>query len=426
MKPLRPSTDAGRFRGTGAVRAVSRARIVARLVGVTAAAAMLPVALALQASGQVAAPAPGQPLAGITPPEFERFRHGLEDFLEVETAEEGLGPAFNGTSCGTCHSIPAVGGGGLIAEMHAGIRGDDGVFRPTYASDTDPGGTLFQLFSIPGHACQPVPPPEANVVARRISIPLFGAGLVEAIPDSEIAARADPHDQNFDGIRGRAALVNDLASGQLRVGRFGWKAQHPTLKSFAGDAYRSEMGITNEVVPQELALGIPPERMLLCDPIPDPEDVPDPRTGLSGVDNFEAFMKFLAPPARGPVNDVTAVGEGVFTAIGCAACHVPVLRTGPSDNPLFDRRPVPLYSDLLLHDVGTGDGIAQAAAAPNEIRTPALWGLRFRRALLHDGTAGSVREAIERHAAEAAPAREAFRLLDEGSRAALLAFLASL
>ena len=105
---------------------------------------------------------------------------------------------------------------------------------------------------------------------------------------------------------------------------------------------------------------------------------------------------------------------------------MPLLRPGPSENPLFDRIPVPLFSDLLLHDVGTGDGIGQGDAAPNEIRTPALWGLRFRRILLHDGSAGSIEGAIERHAQEAAPVREEFRRLDEGRRRALLAFLGSL
>ena len=218
-------------------------------------AVMAIMAAAWQAGAQSGTVAPGQPMAGITPHEFERFRLGLEDFLELETAEEGLGPAFNGASCAICHNIPAVGGAGLIAEMHAGIRDEFGLFKPAYATEFDEGGTLFQLFSVPGHACQPVPPPEANVVARRVSIPLFGAGLVEAIPDSAIAARADPHDVDFDGIRGRAALVRDLSSGQMRVGRFGWKAQHATLRVFAADAYRNEMGITNELFPEELALG---------------------------------------------------------------------------------------------------------------------------------------------------------------------------
>ncbi len=389
-------------------------------------AVVLLTAIALQASGQSTAVPAGRPFADITPVEFERFRLGLEDFLEVETSEDGLGPAFNGTSCAVCHSIPAIGGSGLMSEVRAGIRSPSGEFRPVLNADGTEGDTLFQVFSIPGHACQPVPPPEVNVVARRIPIPLFGSGLVDAIPDSTIASRADPHDLNFDGISGRAALVSDLVTGQLRVGRFGWKAQHATLRAFAGDAYRNEMGITNEVLPQELAQGISAEKMRLCDLIPDPEDVPDPRTGLSGVDNFEAFMKFLAPPPRAATTAATQEGEGVFTAIGCATCHVPMLRTGPSEQPLFDRKPVPLFSDLLLHDVGTGDGIGQGDAAPNEIRTPALWGLRFRRILLHDGSAGSIEDAIERHAQEAALAREEFRRLDEGRRRALLAFLSSL
>jgi CxxC motif-containing protein (DUF1111 family) len=389
-------------------------------------ATILMAAAAWSAGGQSPVVAPGQPLAGITPGEFQRFRLGLEDFLEVETAEEGLGPAYNGTSCAVCHSIPAVGGSGLTSEVRAGIRDANGRFAPVLNADGTVGDTLFQMFSIPGHACQPVPPPEVNVVARRIPVPLFGAGLIEAIPDSQIAARADPLDVNFDGIRGRTALVRDLVTGQVRVGRFGWKGQHATLRAFAGDAYRNEMGITNEVFPQELAFGIAPETMRLCDPIPDPEDLPDPRTGLSGVDNFVAFMRFLSPPPRGTITELARAGEGVFTAVGCASCHVPVLRTGASENPLFDRQPVPLYSDLLLHDIGTGDGIGQAAAAPNEIRTPALWGLRFRRILLHDGSAGSIDDAIERHAGEAALVREAFSRLDEGQRRALLAFLTSL
>ena len=137
-------------------------------------------------------------------------------------------------------------------------------------------------------------------------------------------------------------------------------------------------------------------------------------------------MRLLAPPARGPRSPLTALGRQVFDAIGCAACHVPVLATGPSANPLFDRRPVALFSDLLLHDVGTGDGIRQAGAEPGEMRTPPLWGLRFRRPLLHDGSAATAVEAIRRHGNEAALAREGFERLAPADRAALAAFLDSL
>jgi CxxC motif-containing protein (DUF1111 family) len=267
-----------------------------------------------------------------------------------------------------------------------------------------------------------------NVIARRIPIPLFGAGLVEAIADGTIAALADPDDRNRDGISGRVAWVRDLGTGETRAGRFGWKSQHASLRAFSADAYRNEMGITNELVPTELAIGISPERMRLCAPIPDPEDVRDPRTGLSALDNFEAFMKFLAPLQRRRDLDAARVQEGaqVFAAIGCDRCHVPVLETDRSDNPLFDRRAVPLFSDLLLHDVGTGDGIGQDSALPNEIRTPALWGVYARRMLLHDGSATTLDEAIGRHANEAALSRDGFLQLDEAAKAALRDFLNSL
>lgn len=372
------------------------------------------------AAGQ-RAPRPSDPLPGLTPTEFELFRLGLEDFLEVETAEDGLGPAFNGASCATCHHTPAIGGVGPVAEVRGGIRTPSGEFR-----EAGPDGTLFHLFSIPTHACQPIIPEEVTVIARRVPIPLFGAGLVEAIPDETLLALEDPHDRDRDGISGRAAIVMDPGTRERRVGRFGWKAQQATLLAFGAEAYRSEMGITNELFPQELAFGIAAEQMRRCDPIPDPEDVRDSRTGRRGIDNFEAFMRLLAPPARGPIDDEVRAGDRVFQAIGCAACHVPVLQTGPSANPLFDRRPVPLYSDLLLHDIGTGDGIAQAAAEPDEIRTPALWGLRFRRPLLHDGSAPTIEAAVDRHAGEAALAARGFRGLGDGDRAALIAFLRSL
>ena len=366
--------------------------------------------------------APGGPLPGVTPVEFELFRLGLEDFLEVEDAEEGLGPAYNGTSCAGCHSVPAVGGISPIAGVRAGRVDLNG----EYSDFDSTAGSLFQLFSIPTHGCQVVIPAEANVISRRVPIPVFGGGLIEAIPDETLLGLADPLDLDRDGVSGRAAVVEDLATGLPRVGRFGWKAQHATLLAFGADAYRNEMGITSDLFPTEQSFGIDPEVMQLCDPLPDPEDAEEPATGRRGIDNFEAFMKFLAPLGRGPIDETVLVGERVFEAIGCAVCHVPTIRTGPSANPLFDRRTVPLFSDLLLHDVASGDGIAQAAAAPNEIRTPALWGLRFRRPLLHDGSAATPTEAVLAHGAEAELARAGFEQLDPVSRAALLAFLASL
>ncbi|MBM64040.1 MAG: hypothetical protein CL484_13920 [Acidobacteria bacterium] len=403
----------------GLVR-VSRLRISERVVGMAVLAWLL-TAWVFPAQAQLR-PLPGDPLPRLTPVEFELFRLGLDDFLEVEDAEEGLGPAYNGTSCGACHNVPAIGGISPVAGVRAGRVDANG----DYSDFDSSAGSLFQLFSIPTHGCQVVIPAEANVISRRVPIPVFGAGLVEAILDDTLLRLADPLDLDRDGVSGRAAVVEDLATGRLRVGRFGWKAQHATLIAFGADAYLNEMGITSDLFPTEQSFGITPELMRICDPLPDPEDIEEPATGQRGIDNFEAFMRFLAPIGRGLIDDSVLAGERVFLEIGCAVCHVPVLETGPSANPLFDRKTVPLFSDLLLHDVATGDGIGQAAAEPNEIRTPALWGLRFRRPLLHDGSAATPLEAIRSHGGEAGRSRENFEELDRPSRSVLLTFLASL
>jgi len=197
-----------------------------RVIGL--AIAVYVVVFGFAASGQSVRPLPGDPLTGITSGDFEEFRLGLDDFSEVETVEDGLGPAFNGSSCAVCHSVPAIGGGGVVAEVRAARRNEQGEFVELAPTS----GSLFQIFSIPSHTCQPIIPPEANVIARRVPIPLFGSGLIEAIPDEMLLARDDPDDRDRDGISGRGAIVTDIATGQRRVGRFGWKAQHATLLTF--------------------------------------------------------------------------------------------------------------------------------------------------------------------------------------------------
>ena len=380
------------------------------------------VSAGLVVRGQDRPPGAGGPLPGLTPRDFSEFRLGLDDFLEVETAEDGLGPAFNATSCAVCHNVPAIGGGGLILEVRAGYRDESGTFR-TF----DPSGeTLMHLFSTPTHGCQPGIPAQATIVARRAPIPLFGAGLVEAIPDETLLALEDPTDRDGDGVSGRAAVIRDVETRDARVGRFGWKAQHATLLAFGADAYRNEMGITNDLFPTEVAFGIRPEQIRSCDPLPDPEDVADRHTRRRGIDNFASFMRFLAPLPSGDVGPREQAGERLFQTSGCASCHVPVLHTGASADPVFNRQPVRLFSDLLLHDVATGDGIPQGAATDREIRTPALWGLRFRRPLLHDGSAVTVEDAIRRHGGEAERSRTLFENLDEAGRQSLIAFLRSL
>ena len=364
---------------------------------------------------------PGSALPGLTSHELELFRVGREDFLEVETPDEGLGPMFNGTSCAQCHNIPTVGGTGIMVETRAGYRDGNGVFH------APPGGTLMHLFSVPPHDCQISVYEDANVVAHRISIPVFGAGLVEAIPDETILALADPEDKNGDGITGRAALVEDVGTGQIRVGRFGWKAQHATLLSFSADAYINEMGITNDLFPVEAFGNVHADKLSsTCIAVQNNEDIRDRTSGRRGIDNFESFLKFLGPAPRQTSTAAAAHGEEIFSRIGCSSCHVPQLMTGQNENPLFDRKAVALFSDLLLHDVGTGDGIEQADAKGNEIRTPALWGLRFRRPLLHDGSAPNIEAAIDRHDGEARAVRENRLNLTASDREDLLAFLKSL
>jgi CxxC motif-containing protein (DUF1111 family) len=387
------------------------------ILALTAAATLL--VITMRVSGQVPI-VTGDPLPGITPTEFSEFRRGLEDFREIEEAEEGLGPLFNGTGCAVCHNVPAIGGSSPMTELRGGFRDAAGRFH--ILGET----TLFQMFSLPDHRCQAVIPVEANVIARRAPIPLFGAGLVEAIPDETLLALEDPFDRDRDGISGRAAVVVDKATGQRRVGRFGWKAQIATLLTFSGDAYTNEMGITNDVFPEEPRGGISEARLRECDRLKDPEDSVDPRTGKRAIDNFEVFMKFLAPSPRGPITDEVRFGEQVFAAIGCASCHVPALATGANASAALHRKPVPLFSDLLLHELGTGDGIEQGAAEPDEIRTPALWGLRLRRPLLHDGSAATTDDAVRRHAGEASGVIERYRLLTNEQRRALLVFLDSL
>ena len=282
-----------------------------------------------------------------------------------------------------------------MAELRAGRRNANGEFETLDAS----GDTLFHMFSVPGHGCQPVLPADTNVFARRVPIPLFGAGLVEAIPDRDAAApRRSRTIATATASAAAPRLIVDVETGERRVGRFGWKAQHATLITFGADAYRNEMGITNDLFPQESAFGITPDRMRIVRSVSGSRR--HPRSPHTPARHRQLRELHALPGAgrRGGVTDQVRAGEQVFAAIGCAACHVPSLETGPSANPLFHRKTVALFSDLLLHDVGTGDGIKQGAAEPNEIRTPALWGLRLRRPLLHDGTA-TLEEAILRHAA---------------------------
>jgi CxxC motif-containing protein (DUF1111 family) len=361
----------------------------------------------------------GDPLPGLTADELAAFEDGREEFENVETPEGGLGPIFNGASCTQCHNGPAPGGASTTRVTRFG-RLANGVFDPL----VEKGGSLLQRFAI-DPAVREVIPPEANVVAERLSTPLFGAGLIEAIPDAAIldnAGRPKP-----DGITGRAALITDVASGEQRVGRFGWKAQQATLLAFSADAYLNEMGVTNRFFVEENAPNGDRARLARFDRLPDPEDLLDPVTGHGDIDRVADFMRLLAPPTRIRGTSQAAVGERLFAQIGCAACHQPVMQTGPSGIAALDRRNVELYSDLLLHDMGAlGDGIAQADAGPREMRTAPLWGLRVRAPFLHDGRATTLDEAIRAHDGEAARVRDRYVRLAPSQQRDLREFLGTL
>jgi CxxC motif-containing protein (DUF1111 family) len=299
-------------------------------------------------------------------------------------------------------------------------RTENGVFDPL----ENLGGSLLQARGIAPGIRERIPR-EANTVARRQATPLFGLGLLEAIADQTI--RDLVQTSTDKGVPGRAAEIVDLATGKPRIGRFGWKAQHATLLAFTADAFASEMGITNRFFPGENAPNGRTALVARFDNVADPEDQTDPATDRSDIDAVTDFQRFLAPPPTLPLTANGIAGRALFSRVGCANCHVPELTTGPSEITALDSVNLPLYSDLLLHDMGSlGDGISQAAAGPNEFRTPPLWGLRFSAPYLHDGRAVSIGQAIRAHDGQGRTARDKFNTLSPVEQRQLTEFLLSL
>ena len=361
----------------------------------------------------------GEPLRGLTTNQLAAFAAGLEDFQQEDTIASGLGPIFNGVSCVACHSLPAAGGSSPTNEFRFG-RLINGQFDPL----TELGGSLLQQFAI-DPAFQEVIPQQANVVAGRQTTPLFGLGLIEAIPDQTILRNAGS--RKPDGVSGRASIVLDVATGQQRIGRFGWKAQQATLLAFAGDAYLNEVGITSRLFLHENAPNGNTNLLAIADTVADPEDDIDPDTGKADIDTFADFMRFLAPPPPLPFSSSASSGQTIFNQLGCAVCHVPQLQTGTNSIAALDRKTVRLYSDLLLHDMGSlGDGIAQGTARPREMRTPPLWGARASAPYLHDGRAATLAQAIVAHDGEGKAARDRYLRLGSTQRKQLMDFLNSL
>jgi CxxC motif-containing protein (DUF1111 family) len=260
-------------------------------------------------------------------------------------------------------------------------------------------------------------PPEANVRASRRTTSLRGLGYVDAVPDETLRAIARAEAAAKDGTAGRVNMVMDAATGKVGVGKFGWKAQIQSLFQFSGDALLNEIGITN---PQFLNEACPQGdcSALAFNPTPALND--DGRDVAALTD----FMTMLAAPARGQTNNDVIVGEAIFQAVGCGVCHLASIQTGPSPVAALNRVTFHPYSDFLLHDMGSlGDGISQGQASGREMRTAPLWGLRNAASLLHDSSARTIEQAIQRHDGQGRAARERFSALDVASTAALLTFL---
>lgn len=393
---------------------------IPRLVAALALPAASPLARAQGGATSAASSPYGQPLPGLSAAEEAAFVAGLAAFTQVETPETGLGPIYNGTSCAGCHSTPAPGGGSTISTTRFGLS-TPGVYDPLTELD----GNLLHSRAIAPALVETIPP-EANVTAQRLTTPLYGGGLIEAIPDETIVRNSLR--RKFPGVAGKVAWVIDAATGQVRVGRFGWKAEHATLLSFSADAFNNEMGITNRVFPSPHA---PDGNVALLAQYVSlsagPEDVVDPATGEGDIDRVADFARYLAPPPPAPATAQSLAGQQIFAAIGCASCHTPEMNTGPNPSPALSYKTVALYSDLLLHDMGSlGDGIAQASASPTQMRTAPLWGLRCRSLYLHDGRAKTLDAAIRDHDGEAAVPAADYARLSSDQQQALLAFLNTL
>jgi CxxC motif-containing protein (DUF1111 family) len=418
----------------------------------------------------------GAPIAGLTKTELAFFNAGTKEFAEEEEASDGLGPTMNLGSCGGCHLQPALGGTSPPVNPQVAFATADGATNtvPSFITpkgpvrearfvknpDGTPDGGVHDLFTIAGRAdapgCVLAQPDFERELARRnvifrIPTPVFGAGLIEQIPDKVILANQindEPRKKELK-IRGRPNIVlaGHAISGQANnngndgtVARFGWKAQNKSLLLFSGEAYNVEMGITNELFQTER------DETPTCQFAVVPNTVTDTAgqtlvDAVSPIEKFAFFMRFLAPPApsRDAPGGVESIAKGrkLFGDVGCALCHTPMLKTGNAAVAALRDQPVNLFSDLLVHDMGPGlaDGVAQGQAGSREFRTAPLWGLGQRLFFLHDGRASDLREAIRAHrsgsfftrnASEANAVIKNFNALQDNQKQDVLNFLRSL
>jgi CxxC motif-containing protein (DUF1111 family) len=366
----------------------------------------------------------GLPLGFITREDRRAFVRGRNIFNIVFTPETGLGPLFNARGCAVCHAAPAVGGVGPQIETHAtAFVADD-----CEEFDELNGGSVVQDSSTPAllaHGIDGEPMfPGTTGAGRRTTPDLFGFGLIEAIDDDEITRRADPDDRNRDGISGRVTLSageeeEGEGDGELHVGRFGKKGQQPSLTDFIIDALIYEQGITSADEEEQLVAG---------EALPDGVDpAADPELTDQQLADLVRFVQLLAPPPSVRLSRSGQAGKDIFREIGCASCHTPAMRTAGHEVAALNGRTVFLYSDLLLHDLGTDNAdICVGNALPSEFRTEPLMGLRFSSTFMHDGRATTLTQAIRAHGGEGSRARAKFERLSSWQRDALLRFLRSI
>jgi CxxC motif-containing protein (DUF1111 family) len=460
--------------------------IVAAALALCACTARQPTPVPVDPGVRGGAAGVGTPLPGLTADETAFFQDGLARFQEIETVtgsnNNGLGPRFNSIQCLSCHSQPSAGGSSPAQNPLTGIATLNGAKNkvPWFIIPNGPvrearfqrnpdgtnDGEVHDLFVITGRSdaagCDIVQPDflpagdpltgrggNPNIIFR-IPTPVFGAGLIEAIPDAALLAnlKADASLKMDLGISGHA---NAHLSGNVNrsandgtITRFGWKAQNKSLLMFAAEAYNVEMGITNQLFPQErdetpgcLFTATPNDTLNFTTT---PTATANPNTAvLSDIEAFADFMRMLAPPTPAPETTSTVKGRALFATIGCVHCHAPSFTTGKMiasasstvPSAALSNQPVNLFSDVLVHHMGTGlaDGITQGGAGSDEFRTAPLWGVGQRIFFLHDGRTSNLVEAIEFHrspGSEASKVIDRFDLLSTPEKQDVINFLRSL
>jgi CxxC motif-containing protein (DUF1111 family) len=418
-------------------------------------------------------PGAGNFIAGLTSSQQAYFMDGQTRFQDVETVQNGknngLGPTFNSNSCSSCHAQPAFGGTSPSVNPQIAVANLDGAAntipsfitlngpvreaRFKFAAEANgrltntPDGGVHGLFTITGRgdatSCQLAQPNfermlNENNVSFRIPTPTFGLGLIESITEDTIVANqaAEASGRQFLGVSG----VPNRSGNDGSITRFGWKAQNKSLLMFAGEAYNVEMGITNELFPNER--GYPPTPLpagCLINPTPEDTtnfDVTSTVSGPSDIVAFSNFMRFLDQPAPSCTGTGCSQsiqnGRNLFINVAkCSVCHTPSMTTGPSYVAALSNVQANLFSDLLIHHMGSGlaDGVSQGGAGPDQFRTAPLWGLGQRLFFLHDGRTSDLVKAIEDHAGPGSEANAVIRIfngLTESQQQDLLNFLRSL